>query len=91
MVQQKGGIIVRKATRDFRALSPVRQAAIVGITAWNLWLLAAAQLDIHRRPADHVRGSKALWRVLCLINTVGPLAYFRWGRRTPSDGGTAAR
>lgn len=87
-VQQEGGIIVRKAIRDFKALSPVRQAAIVAIAAWQLWLLAAAQRDIHRRPADQVRGSKALWRVLSLFNTVGPLAYFRWGRR---DGATATR
>ena len=72
---------MRKAIQRFKALSPVRQAAIVGITAWNLWLIVAAQLDISRTPADQMRGSKALWRVLCLTNTVGPLAYFRWGRR----------
>lgn len=87
-VHQEGGIIVRKAIRDFKTLSPVRQAAIVAIAAWQLWLLAAAQRDIHRRPADQVRGRKALWRVICLLNTVGPLAYFRWGRR---DGATATR
>ena len=82
---------MHKATRDFRTLSPVRQAAIVGVAAWQLWLLVSAQLDIHRRPADQVRGSKALWRVICLFNTVGPLAYFRWGRRITDDGATATQ
>lgn len=82
---------MRKSIRDFKSLSPMRQAAIVGMTAFNLWLLVTAQLDIHRTPADQVRGSKALWRVLCLINTFGPLAYFRWGRRATGDGATATR
>jgi hypothetical protein len=67
---------------EFKRLSPVRQAAIVGITAWNLTLIIAAQLDLNRRSADELRGSKALWRVACLTNTVGPLSYFRWGRRS---------
>jgi hypothetical protein len=39
-----------------------------------------AERDIHRRPAADIRGNKALWRVVCLTNTVGPLIYFRWGR-----------
>jgi hypothetical protein len=73
---------VSKAIRDFRSLSPVRQAAIIGVAAWQLWLLMTSQLDISRRPADEVRGSKIMWRLICLINTVGPLAYFRWGRRS---------
>jgi len=60
----------------------VRQAAIIGVAAWQLWLLVTSQLDISRRPADEVRGSKIMWRLICLINTVGPLAYFRWGRRS---------
>jgi hypothetical protein len=34
---------MNEALSRFKALSPVRQAAIVGITAWNLWLIATAQ------------------------------------------------
>ena len=66
---------------EFKKLSPTRQAAIMAITAWNLTLIVAAQLDLQRQPAEEVRGSKALWRLACLTNTVGPLSYFRWGRR----------
>jgi len=73
--------MITQIARDFRALSPVKQAAIVAITAWNLWLSASAQLSIQRMPADRIRGRKWLWRLACLTNTVGPLAYFRWGRR----------
>jgi len=54
----------------------------VAITAWNLWLSVVAEWDIQRRPAAEVRGRKAFWRLACLTNTVGPLSYFRWGRRT---------
>jgi hypothetical protein len=65
----------------FRKLPPAFQAAIVAITAWNLWLSGSAERDIHRRPADEIRGPKLLWRLFCLTNTLGPAVYFRWGRR----------
>lgn len=71
---------MNEALTRFKAASPVAQAAIVGLTAWNLWLIATAQRDIQRRPAEEVRGPKLLWRLACLTNTVGPLVYFRWGR-----------
>jgi hypothetical protein len=47
----------------------------------QLGLLVAAQVDIQRRDAGEVNGSKALWRLVCLLNFIGPLTYFRWGRR----------
>jgi hypothetical protein len=69
-----------RAISRFKELSPIRQAAIIGVTAWNITLSVLAERDIHRRPAADIRGNKALWRVVCLTNTVGPLIYFRWGR-----------
>lgn len=47
----------------------------------QLGLLIAAERDIQRRPADLIRGPKTRWRLLCLINFVGPLSYFAFGRR----------
>lgn len=70
-----------RAISKFRTLSPVQQVAIVAVTAWNLTLIVVAERDLAVRPADQVRGSKVLWRLACLTNTVGPLIYFRWGRR----------
>lgn len=64
------------AVREFKGLSPIQQAEIVAITAWNLWLSVSAERDIHRAPAAQVRGGKAIWRLAALTNTVGPLAYF---------------
>lgn len=69
-----------KALEKFKHLPPAGQAAIVGVTAWNLWLIGSAQRDISRRAEEQIRGPKWLWRIVCLTNTVGPLAYFRWGR-----------
>ena len=73
--------MIAKLVRDFRALSPVKQAAVVALTAGSWWLSGSAELSIQRTPPDRVRGPKLLWRIACLTNTVGPLAYFRWGRR----------
>ncbi len=51
-------------------------------------LLASAMIDLVRRPASEVRGGrKWAWFPVLLINGVGPLAYFAFGRRgtpTPS-------
>ncbi len=55
-------------------------------------LLVAAQFDLLRRPAAGVRGSKWAWRAATLVNFVGPLAYFAFGRRAegaPEDAGLA--
>ena len=70
-----------KLISAFRGLSAVKRAAVVAVTAWNLSLIVAAQRDLSRRTSDEIRGSKWIWRLVCLTNTVGPLVYFRWGRR----------
>lgn len=46
----------------------------------QLALLISALRDIRRRPADQIRGSKRLWTMVSLINWVGPIAYFKFGR-----------
>lgn len=56
-------------------------AAVEGV------LKVAALVDLARRPAAEVRGSRARWAAaIVLVNAVGlvPLAYFRRGRRTRS-------
>jgi hypothetical protein len=48
--------------------------------AIQIALLIAAQVDIQRRSAREINGSKTVWRLVCLINFIGPLSYYRWGR-----------
>jgi len=48
--------------------------------ALKAWML----LDLKRRPADEVRGSKRLWAFSSVVNSAGvvPLSYFVFGRRS---------
>jgi hypothetical protein len=71
---------MRALLQGFKHLSPVRQAAVVAVTGWNVSLIVLTQRDIQRRTDAQIRGSRRLWQLACLTNTVGPLAYLRWGR-----------
>ncbi len=54
-------------------------------------LLVATLVDIKRRPADQIKGSKRLWTALAFVNIIGPLAYFAFGRRRGAGAVAAAR
>lgn len=61
----------------------VRRVLVVGAVAEGL-LKVAALIDIARRPAAEIRGSKLRWAAaVLLINSAGivPVVYFRRGRR----------
>ena len=53
--------------------------------ALEVGLAAAAWADLARRDQSEVRGRKWVWALVIAINIIGPLAYFRWGRRTTAD------
>jgi hypothetical protein len=73
-----------RATRRWSDLSPrSRQLVVLGAVIDGVLELAAL-IDITRRPADRIRGTKWAWvTVVTLANSVGvvPLAYFRFGRK----------
>jgi len=46
----------------------------------HLALAATAWTDLAKRPADQVRGRKALWAVIIAVNFIGPISYFVFGR-----------
>jgi Phospholipase_D-nuclease N-terminal len=59
-----------------------RQRAILGAAAAaELSLKVAALIDIKRRPAERIRGPKRMWRAAMVVNLLGPLSYFVFGRR----------
>lgn len=65
-------------------LSPRTRRVIVAVSAIETALKAAALVDLCRRPADQVRGSKKAWATaIVLVNSAGavPAAYFLRGRR----------
>jgi len=57
-----------------------RTGIAVGSTV-QLALIAAVLIDLSRRPADQIRGTKRLWVGLAFVNYIGPVAYFTCGRR----------
>jgi hypothetical protein len=71
---------LKTLANDFKALSPARRLAVSVASAIGLGLIVTAQRDLQRRPPAEVRGSRLLWRLVCL-NVLGTLIYFRWGRR----------
>ena len=68
--------------RRWEDLDPAQRATIIGLGAVQIGLQAYALLDLRRRPAAKVRGSKRAWTLASFVNFIGPLAYLRWGRRS---------
>jgi hypothetical protein len=62
-------------------LTPAQQTALLTAASVQLSLAATAWVDLARRPADQVRGSKAAWAVAIAVNFVGPISYFAFGRK----------
>ena len=62
-------------------LSGAQKGAIALSGAVQLALLAAALVDIYRRPAGEIRGGKRLWVAAAFVNYVGPISYSLFGRR----------
>ena len=71
--------MARKLWSDY---TPRQRGAIRALSAVELALAAAAWFDLWRRPAELVVGRKTWWAFVIAVNFVGPLTYFRWGRRT---------
>jgi hypothetical protein len=44
-------------------------------------LTTVAAVDLARRPGRRIRGPKALWWPVILVQPFGPVAYLAWGRR----------
>ena len=64
-------------------LSERNRRLIVAAAAVETALKIAMLIDLRRRPAAQVKGSKRLWAVSTIVNSAGiiPLSYFVFGRR----------
>jgi hypothetical protein len=65
----------------YRRLGPAARRAVWALLGIELVIIAAAERDIQRRPAERIRGPKLLWRVVATQNLIGPAAYLCLGRR----------
>lgn len=70
------------AAKKWSDLSTGQQRAVYAAGAVEAILTVAALRDLAQRPADTVRGSKAMWVLASFVQPVGPLAYFATGRRS---------
>jgi len=67
-------------------LSQGQRSVIVAVAAVETALKIAMLVDLKRRPAVQVKGSKRVWAASAIVNSAGiiPLSYFVLGRRSPS-------
>jgi len=72
--------------RSWSELSPLARKFVVVSGLVQVGLFIAAQVDLARRPADQVVGSKPRWRMIAFLNFIGPAVYFWRGRRKPATG-----
>jgi hypothetical protein len=71
-------------------LSPRTRRLLVAAAAVDASLKVVALMDIKRRPASEIRGSKRIWvPVVAIVNSAGviPLSYLAFGRRPGSGSG----
>jgi len=62
-------------------LTDRQQKSLIVLAGVELILTTVALIDLARRPAEQVRGPKALWALGCFIQPIGPIAYLAGGRR----------
>jgi hypothetical protein len=75
--------------KQWKDLTDSQKRDIVFLSVLQLALLITALIDIRRRPADDINGSKRLWTAVVFINGIGPIAYFVVGRKRPERSGIA--
>ena len=81
--------------RRWSDLSDRSRRLIIAAAIGEVMLKTAVLIDLKRRPASQIRGSKRMWLVAAvLVNSagMGPLSYFAFGRRRHAAGvGSAAQ
>lgn len=68
----------KKRWKDF---SSGQRAAIVALASVQVALAGTAWIDLARRDASEVNGSKGKWAAIIAVDFVGPILYFTRGVR----------
>lgn len=72
---------VTRKKKTWKEMSTSSKVGTIVVGIVQMSLLAAAQRDISRRPAELINGPKAAWRAASFINFIGPMGYFIFGRK----------
>lgn len=70
-------------SRRWDELPAPKKVLVMLLTAVQVSLAVSAWSDLAERPPEAVNGSKKKWAAIIAINFVGPILYFRRGRRLP--------
>lgn len=70
--------------RRWQDLDARQRGFLVGLGTVQVALAVAAYRDLARRDQAQVRGSKLFWVFALLVNWIGPISYFVYGRRRDS-------
>ncbi|MDQ3781928.1 MAG: PLD nuclease N-terminal domain-containing protein [Actinomycetota bacterium] len=62
-------------------VSAGKKAVMLAVAGVQIALAVAAFRDLARRPREEINGSKLKWAAIIPVNFIGPIAYFRKGRR----------
>ncbi len=73
----------RWRSKRWDELSPGKKVLAMALTSVQVSLAVSAWTDLALRPAREINGRKGVWAAIIGINFVGPLLYFRRGRRRP--------
>ncbi|MCE7004621.1 PLD nuclease N-terminal domain-containing protein [Kibdelosporangium philippinense] len=71
------------ADKKWRDLTSQQRRLAITTAAVQGGLALTAWYDLSRRPRESVNGPKLMWALAIAVNFVGPIAYFRFGRRRP--------
>lgn len=66
--------------KNWQDLTAGQRRIVMVLGFIQLSLAAAAWIDLARRPADQVDGSKLKWAAVIGVNFFGPVRYFTRGR-----------
>lgn len=81
-VAMKGNTMPKR--RNWRELTPAQKVFFTGAGIVQMALLILALVDLRRRPAEQINGSKRFWTLAAFVNFIGPISYFLLGRKRGS-------
>jgi hypothetical protein len=67
--------------RSWSELSPTQRRMVIAGGLVQVALQAAALCDLRHRTKEQVNGPRSAWAAASFVNTLGPIAYFVFGRR----------
>ena len=69
------------AKKSWADMTPTQKKLVVAVGVVEIAVTTWCLRDLKARPAEQVRGPKAVWGPAMTVQPVGPLAYLVWGRK----------